>query len=85
MSVKRVQAVPAPFLSGLIFTAKTFTFSQICDNVYVTRAISSVGRATRLHREGRGFESLIAHKLKQTTSCGLFFYYDIIYLCLRRL
>ncbi len=24
-------------------------------------AISSVGRATRLHREGRGFESLIAH------------------------
>jgi hypothetical protein len=25
------------------------------------RAISSVGRASRLHREGRGFESLIAH------------------------
>ena len=25
------------------------------------RAISSVGRATRLHREGRGFKSLIAH------------------------
>jgi uncharacterized protein len=26
-------------------------------------AISSVGRAARLHREGRGFKSLIAHKI----------------------
>jgi hypothetical protein len=25
-------------------------------------ALSSVGRATRLHREGRGFESLSAHQ-----------------------
>lgn len=28
------------------------------------RAISSVGRAALLHSEGRGFESLIAHKEK---------------------
>ena len=28
------------------------------------RAISSVGRAVRLHRKGRGFESLIAHEYK---------------------
>ena len=28
--------------------------------------ISSVGRATRLHREGRGFESLIVHLLEPT-------------------
>ena len=27
-----------------------------------SRAISSVGRASRLHREGREFESLIAHQ-----------------------
>jgi hypothetical protein len=28
------------------------------------RAISSVGRAAHLHCEGRGFESLIAHRMK---------------------
>ncbi len=28
------------------------------------RAISSVGRAVRLHRKGRGFKSLIAHQPK---------------------
>jgi hypothetical protein len=28
------------------------------------RAVSSVGRAPRLHRGGRGFESLIAHHFK---------------------
>ena len=27
----------------------------------VARAVSSAGRASRLHRGGRGFESLIAH------------------------
>lgn len=38
-------------------------------------AISSVGRAARLHREGRGFKSLIAHKAKNashTAGCFLF-------------
>ena len=40
-----------------------------CDNLIScykffsgSRAISSVGRASRLHREGREFESLIAHQ-----------------------
>ncbi len=31
--------------------------------IFVLCAISSVGRATRLHREGRKFESCIAHKV----------------------
>ena len=29
------------------------------------RAVSSVGRATRLHREGRGFEPSTAHKIRR--------------------
>ncbi len=38
----------------------------------VTRALSSVGRASRLHREGREFEPLSAHQLKTTFQGGFF-------------
>ena len=31
--------------------------------LYIFRAVSSVGRASRLHREGREFESLTAHQI----------------------
>lgn len=36
-----------------------------------TCAVSSVGRATRLHREGRGFESLTAHNMKAPECVGI--------------
>ena len=36
-------------------------------------ALSSVGRATLLHREGRGFESLRAHKTKNIPPAWDFF------------
>ncbi len=32
--------------------------------MYLSCAVSSVGRATRLHREGRRFESYTAHSVK---------------------
>ena len=40
----------------------TFFFSLIYPSILEEGAISSVGRASRLHREGREFESLIAHQ-----------------------
>ena len=36
------------------------------------RTLSSVGRATRLHREGRRFESYRVHKRQRTCPCGRF-------------
>ena len=38
------------------------------------RAVSSVGRAIRLHRKGRGFESLTAHQTKHTLGACVFTY-----------
>ncbi len=37
------------------------------------RALSSVGRASRLHRECRGFESLSAHYQKESLLERIFF------------
>ena len=34
-------------------------------------AISSVGRASRLHREGRWFDSIIAHQIHPRTGTGV--------------
>lgn len=41
----------------------------------IIRAISSVGRAARLHREGRGFKSLIAHRRNLSRLLGGFRFY----------
>ncbi len=48
-----------PFTHGNVRMVK-FN-SQVCTNINIIRAISSVGRAAHLHCEGREFEPLIAH------------------------
>ncbi len=57
------------FKLGLRYVScSTCLFSKIrYDSAYRNRcAISSVGRAARLHREGREFKSLIAHQHKKS-------------------
>jgi hypothetical protein len=36
----------------------------ICYTFHVLGQLAQLARASRLHREGRGFESLIAHQIK---------------------
>ncbi len=48
----------------------------------LTRALSSAGRASRLHREGREFEPLSAHHFENRILCGFFsfkFFICVVY------
>ena len=38
--------------------------------------LAQLARATRLHRVGRGFESLIAHKIKYSDFCHEYFIFE---------
>jgi hypothetical protein len=47
---------------GWALTCETRCATNICQLITWPRAVSSVGRASRLHREGRRFESVTAHQ-----------------------
>jgi hypothetical protein len=61
--------VSGPFArkAGLLaLTCDTRCATNIRHQILPSRAVSSVGRASRLHREGRRFEPVTAHQLNQT-------------------